>query len=150
MAVDTLWDVNDQIFLPSSYSDLPFTVFNEPGITPDASSRVGIVFSATTAKNFFSETAYSQLFMSVQSQVAQSGTPYDVLTEADLTNLAKLAHYDTLIFPSFRNVDASQVNAIANTLEQATKQFGIGLVTAGDFMPNDANGRRWRAFLICV
>jgi Ca2+-binding RTX toxin-like protein len=138
-AIDTLYDINDAVFLPTSYSSPPFTLFNDTGIIPAADTRIGIVYSETTAKAFFSQTAYSQLFMSVQSQAAQAGVTYDILTENDLTDLAKLSQYDALVFPSFRNVDASKVDLIANTLEQATKQFGIGLIAAGEFMTNDAN-----------
>ncbi len=135
-AIDTLYDVNDSVFLPGSYSNAPFTVFNDLGIVPSADTRVGIVFSETTAAAYFSATAYSQLFMSIQSQAMQAGIPFDILTEADLTNLEKLSHYDALVFPSFRNVRPDQVNAIANTLQQAIQQFDIGLITAGEFMTN--------------
>lgn len=138
--IDTLYDFNDSVFLPSSYSNRPFTIFNDPGVTQSPDIRIGIVYSQTTANAYFSETAYSQLFMSVQSQAMQAGIPFDILTEADLTNLSKLAHYDALVFPSFRNVEQSQVAAISQTLEQASKQLGIGLITAGEFMTNQANG----------
>ena len=139
-AIDTLFDVNDAIFLPGSYSAPGFTVFNDTGIVADPSQRIAIVYSETTAKNYFSTTAYSQLFMAAQSQAMQAGVPFDILTEADLTSLSTLAKYDTIVFPSFRNVEASQANSIAQTLEQATKQFGIGLVAGGEFMTNDAAG----------
>lgn len=140
VAVNTLYDFNNSVFLPSSYSNAQFTIFNDPGVTRSPDMRIGIVYSETTAKAYFSETAYSQLFMSVQSQAMQAGIPFDILTEADLTNLSKLAHYDALVFPSFRNVEQSQVAAISQTLEQASKQLGIGLITAGEFMTNQANG----------
>ncbi|MEH3046975.1 M10 family metallopeptidase C-terminal domain-containing protein [Sphingomonas adhaesiva] len=138
-AIDTLYDVNDSVFLPGSYSSAPFTVFNDTGITAATDHRVAIVWSETTAKNYFSETAYSQLFMAAQSQAMQAGVPFDILTEDDLTNLATLAKYDTIVFPSFRNVDATKADAIAHTLEQATKQFGIGLIAGGEFMTNGAD-----------
>lgn len=139
-AIDTLYDVNDQVFLPGSYSAPGFTVFNDTGVQADPATRIAIVYSESTAKNYFSETAYSQLFMAAQSQAIQAGVPFDILTEADLTSLATLAKYDSIVFPSFRNVDAAQANSIAQTLEQATKQFGIGLVAGGEFMTNDAAG----------
>ena len=78
--------------------------------------------------------------MAVQNQAAAAGVPYDLLTEADLTNLAKLATYDTLIFPSFRNVPADKVTAIQDTLTTLVKNYHVGLITAGDFMTNDATG----------
>ena len=139
-AIDVMADVNDNIFLPGSYSDKGFTLFNDTGIVADAAQRIAIVYSETTAANYFSATAYSQLFMAAQSQAMQAGVAFDILTEADLTNLSTLAKYDSIVFPSFRNVQADQVTAITQTLEQATKQFGIGLIAAGEFMTNDAAG----------
>ncbi len=139
-AIDALFDVNNAAFLPGNYSSPGYTVFNDTGIVADAGQRIAIVYSESTAKNYFSATAYSQLFMAAQSQAMQAGVPFDILTESDLTSLATLAKYDTIVFPSFRNVEASQATKIAQTLEQATKQFGIGLVAGGEFMTNDAAG----------
>ena len=139
-AIDTLFDVNDSVFLPGSYAATPFTVFNDTGIVAGTDNRVAIVYSETTAKAYFSETAYAQLFMAAQSQAMQAGTPFDILQESDLTNLATLAKYDTIVFPSFRNVQVDQVTAITQTLEQATRQFGIGLIAGGEFMTNAADG----------
>ncbi|WP_294300872.1 cadherin domain-containing protein [uncultured Sphingomonas sp.] len=139
-AIDTLYDVNNSVFLPGSYSSPGFTVFNETGITPAADHRIAILWSETTAKAYFSETAYTQLFMAAQSQAMQAGVPFDIIQESDLTNLTTLAKYDTIVFPSFRNVKVDQVAAITATLEQATKQFGIGLIAGGEFMTNAADG----------
>jgi hypothetical protein len=102
--------------------------------------RIGIVYSDTTAANYFSATAYSDLIMAAENQAVQAGIPFDLLTESDLTNLSKLVNYDALVFPAFTNVQSTDVSAITNTLLQATKQFGLGLITAGDFMTNDQNG----------
>ncbi|WP_242122673.1 cadherin domain-containing protein [Sphingobium sp. Sx8-8] len=137
-AMYSLYDINDLQtgFLPTDYLSAPFTIFNTPTVTRAPDMRIGIVFSDTTAKAYFSETAYSQLFMSVQAQAIQAGIPFDILTESDLTDLNKLAKYDALVFPSFRNVQASQVEAISHTLEIASKQLGIGLIAAGEFMTN--------------
>lgn len=139
-ALDTLFDINNSVFLPGSYSAGGFTVFNDTGITPAADSRIAIVWSDTTAKAYFSQTAYAQLVMAAQSQAMQAGVPFDIIQESDLTNLTTLAKYDTIVFPSFRNVQASQVDAITSALQQATKQFGIGLVAGGEFMTNAADG----------
>jgi Ca2+-binding RTX toxin-like protein len=138
-AIDTIYDVNDTAFLPGNYSAPPFTVFNDTGVTAASDHRIAIVWSETTANNYFSKTAYSQLFMAAQSQAMQAGVPFDILTESDLTSLATLAKYDSIVFPSFRNVAADKADLIAQTLEQATKQFGIGLVAAGEFMTNGAD-----------
>jgi serralysin len=140
-AIDTVYDINDSFYLPVSYSEKPYTVFDGSAVTrTDPTHRIGIVYSTTTAANYFSATAYGQLFMAVQSQAMQAGISYDLLTEADLKDLAKLANYDALVFPSFANVQAGDVTAITNTLEQATRQFGIGLITAGNFMTNNETG----------
>ena len=135
-AMYSYYDINDTTFLPSNYQSAPFTVFNQPTATEAPDMRIGIVFSQTTSDAYFNSTAYSQLFMSVQSQAMQAGIPFDILTEADLTDLNKLSHYDALVFPSFRNVPADKVEAITHTLEMASKQLGIGLITAGEFMTN--------------
>src|SRR3954469_621247 len=141
-SVNLLADVNNTTFLPGDYAAGPYTVIDTttlPVVT-DTSHKVGIVYSATTAAQYFSPTAYSQLFMSAQNQAAAAGVPYDLLTEADLTDLARLATYDTLIFPSFRNVPADKLAAIQDTLTTLVKNYHVGLITAGDFMTNDAAG----------
>ncbi len=140
LAIDTMFDVNDSVFLPGSYSAPGFTVFNDTGIVPAADHRIAIVWSETTAKAYFSQTAYSQLFMAAQSQAMQAGVPFDIIQESDLTSLTTLAKYDTIVFPSFRNVKVDQVEAITAALQQATKQFGIGLIAGGEFMTNAADG----------
>ena len=69
-----------------------------------------------------------------------AGVPFDILTEDDLTNLAKLVNYDTLIFPSFANVPAAKLAAIQDTLTTATQHYDVGLIAAGNFMTNDETG----------
>src|SRR4051812_3419538 len=141
-SVNLLADVNNTTFLPGDYAAGPYTVIDTatlPVVT-DTSHKVGIVYSATTAAQYFSPTAYSQLFMSAQNQAAAAGVPYALLTEADLPDLARLAPYDTLIFPSFRNVPADKLTAIQDTLTTLVKNYHVGLITAGDFMTNDAAG----------
>jgi Polysaccharide deacetylase len=78
--------------------------------------------------------------MSAQNQAAMAGVPFDILTEANLTDVAKLAQYDTLIFPSFQNVPAAKVGAITKALTDAVYDYGVGLITAGNFMTNDETG----------
>ena len=71
-SVNILADVNNTTFLPGDYAAGPYTVIDTatlPVVT-DTSHKVGIVFSATTAAQYFSATAYSQLFMSAQNQAA--------------------------------------------------------------------------------
>ncbi|BAY24533.1 protein with type I secretion target domain and SCP-like extracellular domain [Calothrix sp. NIES-2100] len=143
-AIDVVVDINNKTFLPSDYSTQKYTVYATPSVLPartDFSKKVGIVFSETTAKNFFQDKAYTQLFLSMQSQAMQAGIPFDILTENDLTDLSKVVNYDALIFPSFRNVPLAKLDAIQNTLTQAVYKYNIGLITAGDFLTNDENNK---------
>jgi serralysin len=115
-ALDVLVDINNTLFLPTDYGSYTYTVVDS-GILPQPTGtglKVGIVYSETSANQFSDKTAYSQLFMSAQNQAAMAGVPFDILTEADLTDVAKLSQYDTLIFPSFQNVPAAKVGAIAS------------------------------------
>jgi serralysin len=140
-AIDVLYDVNNTNFGPLDYTLQPYVAYADNGVTrTNPSMRIGIVYSETTAANYFSATAYSDLIMAAENQAIQAGIPFKLLNEADLTDLAKLANYDALVFPSFTNVQSGDVAAITNTLLQATKQFGIGLITSGDFMSNDETG----------
>jgi serralysin len=140
-AVKAVLDVNDTHFLPASYSQGEYTLKEEPlPVRTDPALKVGIVFSETSAKQYFSETAYSQLFMAVQNQAAAAGIPFDILTESDLTNLSTVVNYDTLIFPSFGFVAQDKLNAIEDVLTAAVYKYGISLVAAGNFMTNDETG----------
>ena len=78
--------------------------------------------------------------MSAQHQAEAAGVSYDILTEADLTNVALLSQYSALIFPSFQDVQSSQVSAIANALSQVVYDYHVPIITAGDFMTNDQLG----------
>ncbi|BAY24532.1 peptidase-like protein [Calothrix sp. NIES-2100] len=141
-AIDVVVDINNDTFLPSDYSTQKYTVYATPPVLPprtDFSKKVGIVFSETTAKNFFQDKAYTQLFMSMQSQAMQAGIPFDILTEDDLTDINKVVNYDALIFPYFANVPLAKLDAIENTLTHAVYNYNIGIITAGDFLTNDEN-----------
>ncbi|MFC3174632.1 M10 family metallopeptidase C-terminal domain-containing protein [Novosphingobium bradum] len=139
-AIDLIADINDSIYLPTPQSGPQFTLYNDTGIVPSADTRIAIVWSQTTAANYFGNgTPYADLFMSVQSQAMQAGIKYDILTESDLTNLATLAKYDALVFPSFRNVQSADALAIHNTLQQAQVQFHLGIIAGGEFMTDDQN-----------
>jgi Ca2+-binding RTX toxin-like protein len=139
--VDLLFDVNDSVFVPANYG-APYTLSDTAGLTPrvDGSTKVAIVYSESSAAAFYNLTNYSQLFMAAQHQATMAGVPFDVLGEADLTDIAKLKEYDAIIFPSFRNVAADKATAIENALKAAVFSYGVGLVAAGDFMTNDQTG----------
>ena len=148
-AIDVVIDINDNVFLPGDFGAQNYTVFGDKNLPErtDSSKKVGIVFSQTTADNFFglpdvatNQTAYSQLYMSVQEEVMMSGVPFDLLTEEDLKDINNLVNYDTLIFPGIRNVNQADVQQIQDTLTDAVYKYNIGIVAAGDFMTNDENG----------
>jgi serralysin len=148
-SINVTIDVNNQVFLPGNFGTQNYNVFGDKNLPTrtDTSKKVGIVFSQTTADQFFglpdaatNQTAYSQLFMSVQEEVMMSGVPFDLLTEADLKDINKLVNYDTLIFPSIRNVQQADVQQIQDTLTDAVYKYNIGIVTAGDFMTNSETG----------
>jgi serralysin len=139
--INVLADVNDTVFLPGDYTRTPFTVSSsESPARTDLSKKVGIVYSETSYNKFFDQRAYNQLFATAQNQAMQAGVPFDILTEADLKDLGKVAQYDSLIFPYFNNVKQADVAAIENVLTQASYKYGVGMIAAGDFMTLDENG----------
>jgi Ca2+-binding RTX toxin-like protein len=140
-SVDVQLDVNDQVFLPADYANR-CTIRDTrtlPPVTHDG-LKIAIVYSETTAAKYFDLTAYSQLFMAAQSQAMQAGIPYDVLSEADLADAAKLAQYDAIVFPSFSNVQTAELGAIESALTSAVYDYHVSLIAAGDFMTNDQTG----------
>ncbi len=139
--IEILADINNQSFLPNNYSIRPYSIsaVNDLPSRTDFSKTIGIVFSETTAQHFFDYKAYTQLFLSMQYQAMQAGIPFDILTEDDLTDINNIVNYDALVFPSFRNVDSSKLEAIENTLIDAVYKYKIGIITAGDFLTNDEN-----------
>src|SRR5262249_43206562 len=108
--------------LPDFLNGPQYSITDPSTVTPvdHTVQKVAIIYSATTAAQYFGgaaafageagagsvpgiagagETAYSDLFMAAQHQAAAAGVSYDLLTEADLTNVAKLSQYSALIFP---------------------------------------------------
>ena len=146
ISFDTLIN-NGAAALPSVFTGPEYTVTDPSALVAvdHTVKKVGIVYSATTAALYFGggqagETAYSDLFMGAQHQAEAAGVSYDILTEADLTNVAKLAQYSALIFPDFQDVQSSQVSAIASALYQVVYNYHVPIITAGNFMTNDQLG----------
>ncbi|WP_332690087.1 hypothetical protein, partial [Devosia sp.] len=140
-SISILADVNESVFLPSNYQQPAYTVY-DPASLPAATetgNKVAIVFSQTTANNYFSQMAYAQLVMAAQSQAMAAGIPFDLIAETDLTDLSRLVNYDAIIFPSFRNVPANYAE-IQDVLTKLVYQYDVSLIAAGDFMTNDAAG----------
>ena len=96
--------------------------------------RIGIVYSETSANLAYSEDIYSKLFMAAQNQAMMAGIPFDILSEADLTDINKVRQYDTLLFPSFQAAAADKIEAIKTTLTTASQTYGIGMVVQGEFL----------------
>lgn len=143
--IKLFFDINDQIFLPTYYSTTnQYTLNKQASTLPAAKSptnkRVGIVYSQTTANRFWDTKNYAQLFMSMQAQAMMAGIPFDLLTEDDLTDLSKLVKYDTLIFPYFAYVPTDKAAAIEQNLYLASSHYKVGIITAGNFMTNKADG----------
>ncbi|ODT80451.1 MAG: hypothetical protein ABS76_16055 [Pelagibacterium sp. SCN 64-44] len=138
-SVALMADVNNAVHLPGDYTNAPYVIAEPTAPATPGSYKIAIVYSETTAGAYWSEMAYSQLVMAAQSQAMSAGIPFDLIGEADLTNLAKLSQYSALVFPSFRNVPANYAD-IAATLQTLIHDYDVSLIAAGDFMTNGANG----------
>jgi peptidoglycan/xylan/chitin deacetylase (PgdA/CDA1 family) len=139
--IDAYIDVNDRVFLPGDYANNSLSISSTDLPTrTNPTQRIAIVYSETSANNFFDKKAYDQLFTSAQSQAIAAGVPFDLLTESDLKDLTKLVNYDALVIPSFVNVNRANLGAIETSLTQAITKYGIGIITSGDFMTNDETG----------
>ncbi|MEH2526993.1 MULTISPECIES: hypothetical protein [unclassified Bradyrhizobium] len=139
---------NGAAALPADFSNSPQYTITDPStlVAVDHTiKKVGIVYSATTAALYFGggsvgETAYADLFMAAQHQAEAAGVSYDLLTEADLTNVAKLSQYSALIFPSMENVQSTQVASIVSALSHVVYDYHVPIITAGNFLTNDESG----------
>ncbi len=146
-------DINDAIFYPKGYTSTnPIIVTKQPPLLPRVSNnKVAIVYSDTTAANFFSPKAYSQLFMAMQYQAMQAGISFDVLSEEDLLHLEKIKDYDALVFPYFAYVTKSRLKKIYRNLFLAQYYYHIPFIAAGDFLTNyedrsEVEGNSYRYF----
>jgi Ca2+-binding RTX toxin-like protein len=142
-SINFVADINDATFLPGNYASNPQYTITDPAtlVTVDHSiKKVGIVWSDTSANLYFSKTAYADLFMATQHQAEAAGVTYDILTEADLTDVAKLVQYSALIFPSMADVKAADLPAITAALTTAVYDYHVGIITAGNFLTNDETG----------
>ncbi len=134
-------DVNNTTFLPEFYSSGGFVVRETTPVQPtDPAVRIAIVYSESSANAYFDKTAYGQLVMSAQNQAMQAGIPFDLISEADLTDIAKIKDYDAIVFPEFSHVEASLVQGIVDTLTEASQTYGIGFIASGNFMTNTDTG----------
>lgn len=107
---------------------------------PFKQRRVAIVYSDTSAKRYFDEFAFGQLYTAMQHQAMQAGIPYDLLNEADLIDTTSLAQYDALIIPVMSHVDRSIRSQIISSL-LAAQENGLAIVTSSEFMTYDQDGQ---------
>jgi serralysin len=139
---------NGAAALPGDFSSSPqYTITDPSTLVPvdHAVKKVGIVYSATTAALYFGgtpagQTAYADLFLAAQHQAAAAGVSYDLLSEADLTDVARLAQYSALIFPNMQYVQSGAVSEIVNALSQVVYEYHVPLITSGHFLTNDQAG----------
>ncbi len=141
-SINVYIDVNDSVFLPGDYSSNTYSIrdpsFGVPSL--GGPKKIAIIYSETTAKNFYDLTAYSQLFMAAQHQAMQAGLPFDVLSESDLKDASKLSVYSTLVFPGLSHVKAADLPDIEKALATVVHTHHVGLIAAGNFLTNDENG----------
>jgi len=109
---------------------------------PFKERRVAIVYSQTSAKQYFDEFAYGQLFTVMQHQAMQAGIPYDLIKEVDLTSSTILSKYDVLIIPVMSHVDRAVRGDIVNTLLNA-QENGLAIVTSSEFMTYDQDNQAY-------
>jgi Ca2+-binding RTX toxin-like protein len=102
-------------------------------------TKIAIVYSETSAAKFFDKKAYGELFANAQSQAIQSGNTFDLLSESDLKDSAKLLAYKAIVFPSMANVLAADLPAIETALKTASTA-GVKLIASGDFLTNSETG----------
>lgn len=145
-SINLLGDINDNEFLfPQDYPQGgQFTLAGTtPSLPPrtDFTKRVGIVYSESTKNHFFGEKTYSQLFMSLQHQAMMAGIQFDLLSENDLIDMNNLANLDALIFPFFSHVPDEKFNQIHDALFAAVYHYGIGIITADDWMTSLNSGQ---------
>ncbi|MEN9502099.1 MAG: hypothetical protein RI964_1384 [Pseudomonadota bacterium] len=141
--INLFLDVNNADFLPAAYGATNQYVLSKQALPAGGSvteRRIAIVYSQTSAARFWDLKNYAQLFMSAQTQAMMAGIPFDLLNESDLTDLSKLVKYDTLVFPYFAYVPDATAATIEQNLGLAAFKYNVGIVAAGDFMTNKADG----------
>ena len=143
---------NGEVALPGDFTNPQYVITDPSTLVPvdHTIKKVGIVYSATTAALYFGggeagQTAYADLFMAAQHQAEAAGVSYDILTEADLTNVAKLSQYSALIFPDMENVQSGQVASIVSALSHVVYDYHVPIITAGNFLTTMRTALRCRA-----
>ncbi|RVU29701.1 polysaccharide deacetylase family protein [Neptunomonas marina] len=101
--------------------------------------RIAIVYSDESAEQFYDKFAYQQLFAASQYQATMAGIPFDLINAAELTQSEQLKRYSAILMPNLSHIQADWREAIEASLAEATAA-GVSLITAGNFLTNDADG----------
>ncbi len=102
--------------------------------------RAAVVFDPVAQGCFFSAKAFSQLFMSTQSQVRQAGLPLELISMAGLLDFASSCKYNVVVLPSPRCVDRASRFALRKALFVLSNFYGVGVVSAGNLATGLADG----------
>lgn len=139
--IDAFLYINGSLYMPSDYANgRKYTLLATDLPTPTSTEkRIAIVYSDPTAKNLYSERDYTQLYASVQHQAMMSGVPYDLIHDSELMTLTDVIEYDALVLPYANNVISTELPMIEESLVRAVHNYGIGLISAGNFMSYDEN-----------
>jgi hypothetical protein len=108
-----------------------------PACAAPPSSRAALLFSAETQAQFYSDKAYAQLYMSMQSQLRQAGLPFDRVQVRELLDVASACRYGLLVVPYLSHVAAGDMWALRKALFLLTQRYGVGLVVAGDLATHE-------------
>ena len=129
------------VYLPGDYNSPEYTITDPATLLPQTDThKVAIVYSDTSASLYFNQSAYSDLIMAAENQARMAGVSYDLIDESQLTNISNLVGYSALIFPAMPDVNTAQLPAIISTLTSAVYNYGISIITAGDFLTNNQTG----------
>jgi serralysin len=140
--IDIFLDINDVVYLPRAYfGGEPYTILRQPLPEPanTGEQRIAIVYSDVSAKNWYSERDYTQLYASVQHQAMMSGLPYDLIHDTELLTLTNILRYDALILPFNPNIALANLPRVQQNLLRAVHNYGIGLISSSNFLTNDEN-----------
>ena len=143
VAQDVHVDVNDTIFLPADFTREGYTLFHPDGLPApiaDGQVRVAMIYSATSAAKYFGDKAYSQLYAAMQHQAMQAGIPFVLLHEDALLDINNIKDFSAIFIPYMANVAPGALTTIQDTLTKAIYHYGIGVITAGNFLTNAPDG----------
>jgi peptidoglycan/xylan/chitin deacetylase (PgdA/CDA1 family)/diacylglycerol kinase family enzyme len=119
---------------------IPLLTLLGSGLSCSAAQRIAIVYSESSAAQYYDRFTYNQLFMAVQNQARMAGIPYDLLNEDDLADITKLLGHQALVIPCMPNVKTAKLAAIEAALDQAVATYQIGLIVGGDLMTLSETG----------